>query len=83
VRVAHACCHCGKACCAAPDLPQSQPLPAAPLPASNQGQLLTLAPATLTWILPDSTAFDSSTSASLLWTANRTPLYARNCAFLI
>jgi hypothetical protein len=82
-RVAHACCHCGKACCAAPSSPDSQPVPAAPVPASYQSQLLTLAPAALAWILPDAPAPDFSTSVSSLLTANAAPLYARNCARLI
>jgi len=83
VRVAHACCHCGKACCAVPSSPQSQPVPAAPVPASSQNQLLTLAPAALAWILPDTFAREFSTSISSLLTANAAPLYARNCARLI
>jgi len=82
-RVAHACCHCNKACCAAPSLPESQPVPATPVPASTQSQLLTLAPAALAWTLPDAPAPDFSTSVSSLLTANAAPLYARDCARLI
>jgi hypothetical protein len=81
--VAHACCHCGKACCAAPASPQSQPVPAAPVPASNQGQLLTLALTALAWTLPDAQTPEFSTSVSSLLTANAAPLYARDCARLI
>jgi len=83
VRVAHACCHCGKACCAAPSSPESQPVPAAPVPVSNQSQLLTLAPTALAWTLPDAPAPDFSASVSSLLTANAAPLYARDCARLI
>jgi len=83
VRVAHACCHCGKACCAAPASPQSQPVPATPVPAPSQSQLLTLAPAVLAWTLPDAPAFGFSASVSSLLTANAAPLYARDCARLI
>jgi len=82
-RVAHACCHCGKACCAAPSSPVSQPLPAAPVPASSQNQLLTLAPAALAWTLPAAPAPGFSASVSSRLTANAAPLYARNCARLI
>jgi hypothetical protein len=83
VRVAHACCHCGKACCAVPSSPVSQPVPAAPVSASAQNQLLTFAPAALAWILPDAQTPGFSTSVALLLTANAAPLYARNCARLI
>jgi len=83
VRGAHACCHCRKACCAAPALPVSQPVPAAPVPAPSQGQLLTLAPAALAWTSPAAPAAEFSVSASLLPTANAAPLYARDCARLI
>jgi hypothetical protein len=82
-RVAHACCHCGKACCAVPSSPQSQPAPVAPVPALNQSQLLTLAPDALAWALPDAQAPDFSISFSSLLTANAAPLYARDCARLI
>jgi len=82
-RGAHACCHCGKACCAAPSSPDSQPVPAAPVPASYQSQLSTFAPAALAWSLPDTPAPDFSASVSSLLTASRTPLYTRNCARLI
>jgi len=83
VRVAHACCHCGKACCTAPASPASQPVPATPVPAPSQIQLLTLAPAALLWTLPDMPAADFSASVSSPVTATGAPLYARHCAFLI
>jgi len=82
-RVAHAACHCGKACCAAPASPESQPVPAAPVSTSSQNQLLTLAPAGLAWILPDAPAPRFATSLSSPLTANAAPLYARDCARLI
>ena len=82
-RVVHACCHCGKACCAVPASPESQPVPATPVPSSSQNQLLTLAPAGLIRTLPETPAPEFSASPSSPLTANRTPLYARNCAFLI
>ncbi|MGD0251433.1 MAG: hypothetical protein ABSC01_01910 [Verrucomicrobiota bacterium] len=82
-RVAHVSCHCSKACCAAPSSPQSQTVPAAPVPAPSQSQLLTLAPAALAWTLPDTPASGFSTSVSSLLTANAAPLYARDCARLI
>jgi hypothetical protein len=83
VRSAGACCHCHKPCCATPTSPQSQPFPAAPVPASSQNQLLTLAPAAVVWILPAAPASEFSASVASPWSANRTPLYARSCAFLI
>jgi hypothetical protein len=83
VRGAHACCHCHKACCTAPTSPEPQPVPAAPFPASNQNQLLTLAPAALAWILPNAPASEFSTSPFSPLTATGLPLYARDCAFLI
>ncbi|MGD0350247.1 MAG: hypothetical protein ABSB84_08045 [Verrucomicrobiota bacterium] len=82
-RVAHAPCHCGRACCTVPVSPESQPVPAAPVPASYQSQLSTFAPAALAWSLPDTPAPDFSASVSSLLTASRTPLYTRNCARLI
>jgi hypothetical protein len=83
VRVAHACCRCGKACCTAPASPTSQPVPATPAPAPSQNQLLTLAPAALAWTLPDAQVPGFSASVSSLLTANAAPLYARDCARLI
>jgi hypothetical protein len=81
-RTAHTSCHCGKACCAAPS-PESQPVPAAPVPSSSQNQLSPLAPAALVWILPTTLAPEFSPPFSSSLTAKGTPLYARNCAFLI
>jgi len=83
VRGAHACCHCHKACCAAPASPQSLPVPAAPVPGSSQSQFLTLAPGALAWTLPAAPAVEFSVSTSSLLTANAAPLYARDCARLI
>ncbi|HEX5400259.1 MAG TPA: hypothetical protein VFY06_14530 [Verrucomicrobiae bacterium] len=82
-RAAHAACHCGMPCCGAPVSSNSQPAPAAPAPGSNQTQLLPLAPAALVWILPAAPASEISTAIPSLLKANRTPLFARNCAFLI
>jgi len=82
-RVAHAC-HCGRACCAAPVSPESQPVPATPVLPLPQNQLLTLAPAALIWTLPETPAPEFSVSAvSSPLTVNHTPLYAQQCAFLI
>jgi len=82
-RAAHAPCHCGGACCTAPASPESQPVPAVPVPTSSQNQLLTLAPAALVWTLPDVQAplFLASSFSPL--TATGAPLYARDCARLI
>jgi hypothetical protein len=82
-RVVHACCHCGKACCAAPASPESQPVPAAPVPSSSQNQLLTFAPTALAWVLPTAAVLEFSPVISSPLTVKRLPLYARNCAFLI
>jgi len=82
-RAAHASCHCGRACCAAPSSPESQPVPAAPVFNPAQNQLLTPAPSMLTWTLPDMLALEFSPFISSPLTVNRTPLYARDCAFLI
>jgi hypothetical protein len=82
-RVGHTSCHCSKACCTAPASPESQPVPAAPVSASPQNQLLTLAPAVLAWILPDAPVSEFSTSVSSLLTVNAAPLFARNCARLL
>jgi hypothetical protein len=82
-RAAHTTCHCGGACCGTPASSKSQPAPAAPAPASNQTQLLTLTPAVLVWLLPAAPASEIASDFSALLTANRTPLYTRNCAFLI
>jgi hypothetical protein len=83
VRAAHVTCPCGMPCCGAPASPESQPAPATPAPASNQTQLLTLAPAALVFILPAAPASEISTGFPSPLTANRTPLFTRNCAFLI
>jgi len=83
VRAAHACCHCGKACCVASPSPESQPVPATPVSISPPGQLLTLAPAGWSWTLPDGPALEFSTPAFSPFTADAAPLYARHCAFLI
>jgi hypothetical protein len=82
-RVAHACCHCGKACCAVPASPESQPVPAAPAPSPSQNQLLILSPAVLLWIQPATRASEFSASIYPPLMTHRTPLYTRNCAFLI
>ena len=83
VRVAHACCHCGKACCVASPSPESRPVPATPVSISAPHQLLTLAPAGLSWTLPDTPVPGFSNAVSSPLKVNRTPLYARDCAFLI
>jgi len=83
VRVAHAGCHCGKACCVASPSPESRPVPATPVSLSAPNQFLTLAPAGLSWALPDLSAPESFIPVSPQFTANAAPLYARHCAFLI
>ena len=83
-RAAHPVCHCDMpCCCGAPASPKPQQVPTAPAPPSNQTQLLTLAPAALVWILPAAPMSELSTGFSSPLMANRTPLYTRNCAFLI
>jgi hypothetical protein len=82
-RVAHASCHCGKVCCAAPISPESQPVPAAPVSNPAQNQLLTFTPTGLVWTLPNTSAPEFSTFISSPLTANAAPLYVRDCARLI
>jgi hypothetical protein len=78
-------CGCGgkMACCAAHSAPVSQPLAANPVPAGNQNQL-SVPPQNITaWVLPDAaiSQFPSALPASFVTKAS--PLYSRNCAWLI
>jgi hypothetical protein len=82
-RTAHVACPCGMPCCRAPAAPKPPAMPAAPAPASNQTQLLTVGPAALVWILPTAPRVEISTAFPSPLMANRTPLFARNCTFLI
>jgi hypothetical protein len=81
VRSAHTACHCGKACCAKPAAPASAP--SSTIPAAPQNQILAPAPAAVVWLLPAAPASEIASDFSAPLTANRTPLFARNCAFLI
>jgi hypothetical protein len=88
VRVALSCCssdcECDRSqtsCCTAESLPESRPVSAAPVP--SQSQLLSLAPALWTWILPEARAFDLSFFLSLPLIVKGAPLYERDCARLI
>ena len=85
VRAARPCCHCGKtsSCCAAKKgLPESPPVSATPA-SSLQSQFSPLTPATLAWALPANPARElSSPFFAPLKTAG-SPLFARNCAWLI
>ncbi|HTQ49781.1 MAG TPA: hypothetical protein VMJ12_03650 [Candidatus Acidoferrales bacterium] len=83
VRVAHACCHCSKACCVASPSPESQPVPATPVSNPSQNQLLPPAPVAWVWNLPGTPTTELFTPYPSLLTANAAPLYARHCAFLI
>jgi len=83
VRVAPVCCHCGKACCVATPSPESRPVPATPVSISAPGQFLTLAPAGLSWTLPDALTPRFSNTVASPGKAKGIPLYARNCAFLL
>jgi hypothetical protein len=82
-----ACCQhgCDMPCCQAKPSPGSQSVPAVPPQTGNQGQFsLFAANAVVTWVLPDATIFQLSSSASLLSLVTKgSPLYARNCARLI
>jgi hypothetical protein len=71
------------ACCATNPAPNSRPAPAVPAQSGAQNQISLLAPAIVSWILPQSPAsLISSTSASPLL-AMTAPLYARNCSLLL
>ncbi|HLX95286.1 MAG TPA: hypothetical protein VKU37_06050, partial [Verrucomicrobiae bacterium] len=63
--------------------PESQPVPATPVPPAPQNQFLTLAPAALAWVLPTTTVLEFAPFISSPLMAERPPLYARDCAFLI
>jgi hypothetical protein len=79
-------CHCGKktGCCAANrSKPESPPVSATSAP-SFQNQFSLIAPATVAWALPGTTACELS--SSLISSSSMTsgiPLFARNCAWLI
>ncbi|HEX4264791.1 MAG TPA: hypothetical protein VH597_10670 [Verrucomicrobiae bacterium] len=83
---ARPCCHCGKTsgCCAVKDhcLPESLPVSAAPV-SSFQSQFSPLAPATVAWALPDAAARELSSPAFPPLMTASTPLFERNCAWLI
>jgi hypothetical protein len=88
--VAHTVCPCGMGChcdmpccCGRPASPKPQQVPTVPAPPSNQTQLLTLAPAALAWMLPAAPVSEIPAAFSSPLTANRIPLFTRNCAFLI
>jgi hypothetical protein len=84
VSAARPCCHCGKtSCCAAKKgLPESPPVSATPV-SSLQNQFSPLAPATVAWALPANLARELSSSFFQPFTTARSPLFARNCAWLI
>ncbi|HEY2082186.1 MAG TPA: hypothetical protein VGI88_05330 [Verrucomicrobiae bacterium] len=85
LRAAQPCCHCGKTsnCCATKNnLPASPPVSAAPV-SSLQNQFSPLASATVVWALPANLARGLSSSSFQPSTTARSPLFARNCAWLI
>jgi hypothetical protein len=83
--VAHAACHFGGkgSCCAAPRAPEPQSPPAAPGAPGFPAHPLVAPPGLATWTLPDprwSVVLPDFTPGIL---TPGTPLYARNCAFLL
>jgi len=79
------CRHCGKTCCCInKKAPRSEPAPAVPAPGVAQsGQLLSLAPASVAFVLPPAA---SSAFAHLYSSPSRPaapPLYQQNCTLLI
>jgi hypothetical protein len=79
------CCQQGAMpCCKAKPSSNSQPLPAVPAQTGNQSQLSFLAAsAIVAWLLPDASLFQFAASAPAPSVAAASPLYARNCVFLI
>jgi len=82
---AAASCHCGKktGCCAAKSSnSESQPVSAAPN-ASFQNQVSLIAPAAVSWSLPELPVRGFSSSFSSASSEHGAPLFERNCAWLI
>ncbi|HEY5043247.1 MAG TPA: hypothetical protein VIK53_14740 [Verrucomicrobiae bacterium] len=79
------CCqHGGKMpCCAANPVPNSQPSPAVPAPAAGQNQLSFLAANVVAWVLPEAASSQVSFVVPVSLMTKASPLFARNCAWLI
>jgi hypothetical protein len=83
-RPAHACCHCGgkMSCCATPSS-NSPSAPIVPAPSGIQNQFSFLAPAVVTWFLPENAARSIASAFGSPLTAHGVPLFARNCVWLV
>ncbi len=85
VATATASCHCGMktGCCAAKrSLPEPPPVSAAPT-FSFQNNFSFIAPAIVTWSLPESPARELPGSTSSSFRSTGASLFARDCAWLI
>jgi hypothetical protein len=70
-------------CCAARPSSDSQPAPAVPAQSGAQNQISLLAPAVVSWILPENPANSFSSASVSPLTAMAAPLYTRNCSLLL
>ena len=85
VASATASCRCGKktACCAAKNSQsESQPVSAVPN-ISFQNQVSLIAPAAVSWSLPESPVREFPALFSIASSVDSAPLFERNCAWLI
>jgi len=85
VATATASCHCGKktGCCAAKNS-NSEPQPVSAAPSSTfQNQVSLIAPAAISWSLPESLVREFTSSVSSVSCDHSPPLFERNCAWLI
>jgi len=80
-----ACCqhHCNMPCCSAKPSPNSQPTSAVPAQIGGQNQFSLLAVSILAWIQPEATVSPVSSDFPTSFVTKGSPLYARNCAWLI
>jgi len=81
-----ACCQhgCKMPCCSAKPASNSQPVPAMPAQTGNQGQIsLFAANSVATWVLPDAATSQPPSDSPTTFVTEGSPLYARNCAWLI
>jgi hypothetical protein len=82
---ATASCHCGKktGCCAAKNSRSELPPVSAAPTSSFQNQVSLIAPASVSWSLPESPVREFPASVSLTSSKDSAPLFERNCAWLI
>jgi hypothetical protein len=78
-------CGCGgrMACCAVHHAPVSPPLAASPAPAGNQNQLSVPPQNIAAWVLPDAAISQFPSASPISFVTEASPLYSRNCAWLI